>query len=91
MKYILSLFIIFFSITLAAQTKVSGIVVDSEGIEIPYANVMFPNSSEGTITNEEGRFYLESDSTYDILSVTLIGYASEEIKLEKKVIILINI
>lgn len=85
MKYILFLFIIFFSITLAAQTKVSGIVVDSEGIEIPYANVMFPNSSEGTITNEEGRFYLESDSTYDILSVTLIGYASEEIKLEKKV------
>ncbi|WP_335964619.1 DUF5686 family protein [Galbibacter sp. PAP.153] len=85
MKQALSLLILFFSISLCAQTKVSGVVVDNFGIAIPYANVMFPGSTEGTITNEEGRFYLESDNTYTALNISLLGYTTKEIQLDKKV------
>src|SRR5690606_6231578 len=85
MRSILGLIAMMFSVALAAQTKVSGVVVDDQGEAIPYANVMFPNTTEGTITNEDGRFYLESDTTYPILSISMLGYTSQDIELEKKV------
>ena len=47
-----------FTTSLFAQTKVSGVVVDEKNEPIPFANVYFKNSSEGVITNENGRFYL---------------------------------
>ncbi len=68
-----------------AQTKVSGYVYDENNVSVAYANVLFKGSTEGTITNEEGRFYLESSNTYDALIVSFIGYETLEIPLTKKV------
>lgn len=85
MRSLILLIAILFSVATAAQTKVSGMVVDDQGEAIPYANVMFPNTTEGTITNEEGRFYLESENTYPVLSISLLGYASQDIELKQKV------
>lgn len=82
-----SLYILFllFSLTVIAQTKVSGVVVDEKNEPIPFANVYFKNSTEGVITNENGRFYLESTKSYAFLIASFIGYTSQEIKLEKAV------
>lgn len=68
-----------------AQTKVSGYVFDENNVSVAYANVLFKGSTEGTITNEEGRFYLESDTTYDTLVVSFLGYTTLEVPLVKKV------
>ena len=68
-----------------AQTKVSGKVLSSEGEPIAFANVFFTASTEGTITDENGRFYLESDSSYTRLSISFLGYAPKEIELETAV------
>ena len=68
-----------------AQTKVSGHVFDQNNEPVSFANVIFKNSFEGTITNENGRFYLESDQTWDTLVVSFIGYGTIEIPLLKKV------
>ena len=68
-----------------SQTKVSGVVVDDEGEPVPFANVVFKNSIEGTITNEDGRFYMESEKTYTALFVTFVGYTDQEIALEKRI------
>ena len=68
-----------------AQTKVSGHVVDENNEPISFANVIFKNSSEGTITNENGRFYLESDQNWETLIVSFIGYKTLELPLDKKV------
>lgn len=68
-----------------AQTKVSGYVFDENDDPVAYANVFFKDSSEGTITNEEGRFYLESDNTWQTLIVSFVGYETLEIPLTKKV------
>ncbi|MBT8281930.1 MAG: DUF5686 and carboxypeptidase regulatory-like domain-containing protein, partial [Muriicola sp.] len=68
-----------------SQTKVSGIVVDENGEPIAFANVIFPNSTEGTITNDNGRFYLESDNSYQTIQVSFIGYQSRDVELNSTV------
>ncbi len=73
------------SILVCAQTKVSGVVKDEFGGEVPFANVIFKNSTEGTITNEDGRFYLESEKRYNTLVVSFVGYTTKEIPLTKSV------
>ncbi|WP_417291337.1 DUF5686 family protein [Corallibacter sp.] len=68
-----------------AQTKVSGHVFDENNEPVAYANVIFKSSSEGTITDENGRFYLESDETWETLIVSFVGYETIEYPLEKRV------
>ncbi|MCV6631781.1 MAG: DUF5686 and carboxypeptidase regulatory-like domain-containing protein [Flavobacteriaceae bacterium] len=68
-----------------AQTKVSGKVIDENGEPVAFANVVFVNSTEGVITNEDGRFYIESDKRYQTLRVSFIGYTAQEIDLKKVV------
>ena len=70
---------------LFAQTKVSGIVVDKTNQPIPFANVAFKDSNVGTVANEDGRFYLESPTTYTALIVTSVGFSDKEVTLEKAV------
>ena len=85
MKQILFFLFIFHVSFSIAQTKVSGIVVDETGGSVAFANIFFKGSTEGTITNDDGRFYLESDTDYDVLIVSFIGYESQEITLASKV------
>jgi len=68
-----------------AQTKVSGIVVDNDNQPVPYANVVFKNSNQGIVTNEDGRFYIESDKTYTALIVSFMGFDTKEVALTKAV------
>ena len=68
-----------------AQTKVSGIVLDEKNKPVAYANVAFVGTSEGIVTNEDGRFYLESKEIRKTLQVSFIGYTTQDINLEKAV------
>ncbi|GGB70686.1 membrane protein [Flavobacterium suaedae] len=76
---------LFFLLTLCAvaQTKVSGLVLDETDQPLPFANVYFKNSSEGVITDENGKFYLESKNTYSAIVVSFVGFSANEIPLEK--------
>lgn len=85
MKYFLFSLAIFFTMVVTAQTKVGGIVIDDFGEPVAFANVLFKNSTEGTITNDNGRFYMESDNTYETLIVSFIGFETQEITLAQKV------
>ncbi|GGA88680.1 membrane protein [Flavobacterium palustre] len=86
-KYILSglFFILSVFTTLFAQTKVSGIVVDKSNQPVPFANIVFKGSNMGVMSNEDGRFYIESPSTYTTLLVTSVGFSDTEITLDKAV------
>jgi len=79
-KFLLLLGLLF-SILSFSQTKVSGVIVDNTGEPVAFANVIFKDSREGTITNEDGRYYLESDNTYTTVQFSFIGYTTEEIEL----------
>ncbi|MFV8352307.1 DUF5686 family protein [Flavobacterium sp. XS2P14] len=85
-NFLFFLFFVVISTTIAfAQTKVSGVVVDKQNQPIPFANVVFKGSSEGIVTNEDGKFYLESAKTYVTLLISSVGFSEKEITLDKAV------
>ncbi|MWB96693.1 carboxypeptidase-like regulatory domain-containing protein [Flavobacterium sp. GA093] len=85
----ITLLLLFFVFALAnnlvAQTKVSGIVLDKDNQPIPFANVVFKGSNTGIVSNEDGRFYLESPNNYTALLVSSAGFSDKEVTLEKAV------
>jgi hypothetical protein len=68
-----------------SQTKVSGIVLDNSNQPIPYANVVFKGSNTGVVSNEDGRFYIESPNNYKELIVSFTGFPDKIVKLPKLV------
>lgn len=84
-KIYFSLFLIVFTTFLEAQTKVSGIVVDNTNLPIPFANLVFKGSNTGVVSNEDGRFYIESPETYTAILVSFVGFPTQEVKLTKQV------
>jgi len=84
MKHLIFLFFILFTSVFIAQTKVSGTIKDNTGYPIAFANVIFTGSNEGTISNEDGRFYLESDKSYTEVSFSFVGYATKTVTLTQR-------
>ena len=82
MKYKILFFLLFIGTTFFAQTKVGGRVVDEFNEPIAFANVIFKNSKEGVITDENGDFYFESKENYTTLVVSFIGFEPVEISLK---------
>ena len=82
MKTKILLFFLFVSTILLGQTKVGGKVVDEFNEPIAFANVIFKNSKEGVITDENGNFYFESKENYSTLVVSYVGYEKKEISLK---------
>ena len=71
--------------SLFAQTKVSGMVVDKLNQPIPFANVVLKGFNQGVMSNEDGRFYIESPDNHTTLIVTSVGFSDTELTLEKAV------
>jgi hypothetical protein len=85
-KILLSLVFLSLFLNVAfAQTKVSGYVIDNTNQPVPYANVIFKNSKIGVVTDENGKFYIESDQTFTAIIVSFIGYQNKEVPLPKAV------
>ena len=64
-----------------SSRKVTGLVVDHNGEPIIGANVLIKGTTNGTITDLDGRFML--DVPFDaVLSVSYIGYDSREISVK---------
>lgn len=68
------------SLTLVAQTtRVRGRVTDSAtGEPIPFASVLFPGTTHGITTDEQGIYALESRDTVSRVMATCMGYHSEQ-------------
>lgn len=75
------LFILLLANLAVAQTKVSGVVVDNMNQPIPFANVVFKNSTKGTVTNEDGRFYIESQQSFNAVVVSFVGFETKVVPL----------
>ena len=83
MKNFLAFFLLFLvSFFAFSQTRIEGKVVDESGIPLPFVNVIFLNSSEGTTSSENGDFYLESKKSYKALEISYIGYTTLEVPLK---------
>jgi len=84
-KIFFSLFLVVFANIVTAQTKVSGVVLDNSKQPVPYANIVFKGSKTGVVSNEDGRFYIESPDNYTELIVSFVGFPDKEVKLPKQV------
>ncbi|MGY3791396.1 DUF5686 family protein [Aquimarina sp. 433] len=78
------LFLVCSNSFILAQTKVSGYVYDSNKQAVPFANIVFVNSTIGTITDENGKFYMESDENHSSIKVSFLGFQTKTVKLTKR-------
>jgi Family of unknown function (DUF5686)/CarboxypepD_reg-like domain len=85
MKHFFYFFIFLFSGSIVAQTKVSGVVYDEYNQTVPYVNICFKGVRECVTSDENGRFYIESQSSYQAIMVSFAGFTTKEVKLDKAV------
>ena len=72
------------SITQQKQIIVKGIVKDENGEPVVGANVVEKGTSNGTITDMDGHFLLNEVSPNAMVSISYIGYKTEEIALNNR-------
>ena len=59
----------------AQQTKVRGKILDAKTQQpVPFATIAFIKSADGTITDVNGEYYLETKKPTDSIFVNLVGY-----------------
>lgn len=84
-KYISALFLLFTGIFCTfGQVKIGGVVVDENNETVPFANVIFTDSSEGTVSDENGKFYLQSKKTYTAIEISFIGFETRKITIKPR-------
>src|SRR6476620_5098306 len=83
-KIFLFFFIILVNATFS-QTKVIFVVYDDTKQTVPYANICFKGTRECVTSDENGRFYIQSENNHSVLVISYVGYTTTEIKLNKAV------
>ena len=67
-----------------AQKTITGSIVDNMDEPLIGANVLIKGTTNGTITDLDGKFSLHNVSPSDILVCSYIGYTTEEVKVGDK-------
>jgi hypothetical protein len=68
-----------------SQTKVSGMIIDKNNEAVPYCSIQFKGSTEGVVSNEDGKFYIESSKIWNEIEISSIGYKKLLFKLSKRI------
>lgn len=74
--------LLFLSTTLWAQQTVSGTVIDESGSTIIGATVMVKGSTNGTVTDIDGKYVLSNVPPKSVLVFSYIGFETQEVKVD---------
>ena len=75
------LFVMFcFAAAAFAQKTVTGIVVDNLGEPVPGVNVVVKGTTNGAMTDIDGKYSIAKVNDSDVLHVSFVGYKTQEIK-----------
>ena len=87
-KFLLSLAVGFLALNAGAQNKtVTGTVTDGEnGEPVPFASIVVKGTSNWTTTDIDGKYSVEAPSN-GILSVEILGYASQEVAVDGRSVV----
>ena len=77
-KNLLFVALLFVATTVLGQTKITGTVVDETNQPLPGASVLVKGTTNGTSTDFNGKFSLQSTSSEGVIVVSFIGYTSSE-------------
>lgn len=78
-----------FSVSSIEQQKniqVTGTVEDANGVPLPGVNVVVKGTTNGTITDANGKFKLSAPAN-STLVITYIGYADQEVKAKSTLVV----
>jgi iron complex outermembrane receptor protein len=78
-KNLLFVAMFFITATVLGQTKITGTIVDETNQSLPGASVQEKGTSNGTDTNFDGEFTLNTKSNSGVLVISFIGYKSKEV------------
>ncbi|WP_057940169.1 SusC/RagA family TonB-linked outer membrane protein [Algoriphagus resistens] len=68
-----------FSEALAQSKTISGTVSDNYGMTLPGVSVLIKGSTQGTVTDLDGKYVLTSDGDMGTLVFSYIGYTTKEV------------
>lgn len=77
-KFLL-LLILILPITLLAQTKISGVVIDESGFPLPATSVLVKGTTKGAFTDIDGKFSIESEAIPVTIVASYIGFDTAEV------------
>ncbi len=65
--------------TITAQYRISGVITDESGSPLPGVTIIEKTTTNGTISDLDGKFELTVNDSSSIISLSYLGYLSEEI------------
>lgn len=83
MKKILTLLFLALSVSIFAEQQVSGVVVDANGEPIIGASIQAKGSTQGTISDYDGKFEMSVSESVKTLVVSFVGMATQEVAVGK--------
>ena len=82
-------FVLFFSLLLlfhgAHAIKITGTITDDKGNILPFASVLIKGSSQGTTSNNQGKYFLDLPAGNYTIVCQYVGYARQEKKVQLNV------
>lgn len=79
LKNLLLIALLFTASAILGQAKISGKVLDETGEPLPGANIIEKGTTNGTATDFDGNFMLNTKSDLGAILISFIGYQSKEI------------
>ena len=70
-----------------AQQTITGTIVDQTGEPVMGATVLVKGTTNGSTTDLDGRYSINNVSPNQVLAVSFIGYASQEIPVGNRTVI----
>jgi TonB-dependent starch-binding outer membrane protein SusC len=82
-KYVLLLLLssLIAPVLIGQERSITGTVTDQEGITLPGVNVIVKGTSNGTVTDLNGRFAIKVPNSNSVLLISYIGYQSQDLAL----------
>src|SRR6185295_8469689 len=85
------LFILMSSAVFAQQTRLSGTIIDENGAPVPGVTVVEKGTSNGTNSDNDGKYSLSVSSTAATLVFSFIGYKTQEVPVNNQTVISITL
>jgi TonB-dependent starch-binding outer membrane protein SusC len=82
---------LFIDFSIGQERTITGVITDAGGLSLPGVNIVIKGSTAGTVTDLEGKYSLKIPGDDAILSISYVGYISQEIKVEKQTLINITL
>ena len=75
------------TLTFAQQITITGKVTDIQGNPIPWTNIYEKGTTNGTTTDDDGKYTIQVKSRESILTASFIGYQDKQIPINGKTVL----